>query len=658
MADPIATAVAVPPKEEAIVYTEEELRCINTDIKVLTNMRIIKEESYAELDDMTPAQYYESNRKKDLSYIPKKKNKGDVRIVTGTTREKDTTLLSTLLNLNAVPDVTAFDEEDMVVAELGDNMSDLIKKSREIEDWQKKRPIVYREMVSQGDVFLYETYVDDFRKVPLSSLNWNPHTDKVDKLDFRERLMKIQSICTARMIPQINVFLGSMKIEYIEDQDEVAIVTMFDRGTAQSMYGTWDRWKNVPYTTDTVALTEYSTTGVYQKWNMFSILQNQVCEVILFKKNENRLQIYLNGVPQLPCNYPLTALVPSGELPFAQGKLEPISNFALSKSQPAKTKVDQEVIDELTQLMITGVRQSRKPPMGTKSKKAFSAGIFAAGTIANDVKEGTFHSLLPIEALGLKQSEFSFYSLIKDSLSEKTVNDVYAGSDQEGIDTLGQAEQMKEQQLLKLGSAMDAVVNLERRLAWIRIDNILYNWTSPIEVSLQKTAEGVLQEVNKYRKMSVETTVENGEQGVRVFRFTDGEMPDKNEQYDEEEALSKEQGRNVRITYMNPTVIRAKKYRWFIVVNPTPRSNDKLSQLLFIQNIKTAYELFGPESMNTEYLKQRYAILINEDYNKMFKQMDIMQMLQMGMQGSIGQEEQPMGAKRTSSTKPLRAMVR
>lgn len=617
-------------KVEFIKYSDEELKAINSDIALMVNMREIKNAPYAEVDDMTPNQYYESNRKKDLSYIPPKRNKEDIRIVTGTTREKDTTLLSTLLNLNAVPDVTAFDEEDMVVAELGDNMADLVKKSREIEDWQKKRPIVYRELISQGDVFLFETVVDDFRNVPLEKLEWNPLTDPVHKLSFRERLTKIQSVCMTRMIPQPHIYLGDMKIEYIEDQDTVAIARVYNRSQAQSEYGTWERWKNVPYTIETVAQFEYSGLETYKHWSMFNTSIDQLSEVLLFKKSANRFQIYLNGTPMLPCNYPLTALVPSGELPFAQGKLEPISNFALSKSQPSKTKVDQEVIDELTQLMVTGIRQSRKPPMGTKSKKAYGSGIFAAGVITNDVKENTFYSMLPPEALGIKAGEFSFYNLIKESINEKTVNEVYSGESQEGVDTLGQAQQMKEQQLLKLGSALDAVVNLERRLAWIRIDNILYNWTEPIDSKLEKTEEGIFTEINKYRKMSVETTVENGEQGLRVFRFQDGNVPDIDDQYEEEEQLSKEQGKNVRITYMNPKMLRAKKYRWFIIVVPTPKSNDQLSQLLFIQNVRTSFELFGPESMNMEYLKQRFSILINEDYNKMFKQMDIMQMLQAG----------------------------
>jgi hypothetical protein len=163
-------------EKKQVVYAEEELKFRYNKIRELCYMRDDRDQIHPELDNMTYLEYYDNNRKKDLSFIPPKKNRADVRVVTGTTREKDTTLLSTLLNLNLEPNITAFDTDDMVVAELGDNMSDSVKKSREIENYDKKRPIIYREMISQGDVFVQEIHVDDFRKVPIGSVDWDPST--------------------------------------------------------------------------------------------------------------------------------------------------------------------------------------------------------------------------------------------------------------------------------------------------------------------------------------------------------------------------------------------------------------------------------------------------------------------------------------------------
>ena len=642
-----------------LVYSDAEKLVLNRDIQIMCDLRETFMRKYPELDDMNRAQYYESNRKKDLSYIPAKKNKQETRIVTGTTREKDTTLLSTLLNLNAVPDVTAFDEEDMVVAELGDNMSDLIKKSREVEDWQKKRPIIYREMISQGDVFVEETYIEEFRDVPLERVEWNPLTDGVSELSFKHRLKKIHSGCSSRMVRGNMVYLGDMTIEYIEDQDIVAVCTIIPRGVAMSRYSQWERWKYVPEVIDTVDNLEHAAGLYSQNWSMFNTDKHSVSEVRLWVKSANHYAIYLNGIPMLPCNYPMTSLWPSGDLPWAQGKLEPISGFAISKSQPSKTKVDQEVIDELTTLMIDGIRQQRKPPMGYSGDKVFSPGIFLAGSMTQNVSKNTFHSILPPEALGLSNSEFSFYNLIKESINEKTTNEVYSGQGQGDVDTLGQAEIMQQQQLQKLGAAMDGVVNLERRLAWLRIDNVIFNWTAPLDSSLEEVQEGVLGRVNNYRKLSVDTSLEDGQSGIKAFRFQDQDFPEVEDVYQEEERLTKEQGKAVRIKYINPEVLRSKKYKWFIIVNPTPKSNDKLSQLLFVQNVRVALELFGPEALNLDYLKQRFAIMINEDYNKFFVQMNIMDMLQQGLAGTIGDtaEGSPPTPQRRTNTQPPKLAV-
>jgi len=53
-----------------------------------------------------------------MSYIPPKKNKDDKRIVTGITREKDSTLLSSLLAYNFKADITAYDDTEMIFPQL------------------------------------------------------------------------------------------------------------------------------------------------------------------------------------------------------------------------------------------------------------------------------------------------------------------------------------------------------------------------------------------------------------------------------------------------------------------------------------------------------------------------------------------------------------
>lgn len=599
---------------------------------------------------MTIPQYYESNRKKDLSYIAPKKNKHDTRIVSGTTREKDSTLLSSMLNLNAEATIAAFDEEDMLINELGESLGDMCHKSREIEDYAKKRPLLYREMIAQGDVYVEELFIEKFENVPLEKLDWDPTKDGVSKFSFSERLKKVYGECHVRMVPGVHVYEGDMRIEYIEDQPVVVTVRVRNRNEMEKIYGQWERWKHVPYTVDSMEHIEEAQMGTYKDWNMVQVNNDQVAEIRVYDPIKNRMMILLNGVMMLPTNFPLTAISPSGEVPMAQGKLEPITNFSRSKSQPSKTKVEQAVVDEITSLMVEKTRQSFKPPMGNATGKVYGQDIFVAGRITNEIKRNQLFPLLPDGSRGINAAEFNFYQLIKDSISEKTVNDVYAGNDPQGDPTATEVLAQKEQQALKLGMALDGLTNFERRMYWLRIYNILENWTKEVDTKVNETKDAI---VSKFRSFSVEATIETGEKGMKVFRMQTDEAPDRFAQVDEEEQMSKDYGKPVRIIYMNPEKLRMLKAYFFIIINPTPKSNDKLSQLLFVQNITQAINMFGLESLNIEYVKQRFAILIGEDYNKFFKDMSLEQMMQMQLQQQEG-GGQPGGRK---TEKPMTPAV-
>lgn len=617
---------AAVKKIEKVNYSPAELAYRSDLIMKLNLARDMRDRPHPELDGMTYIEYYESNRKKDLSYLPPKTNKQDVRIVTGTTREKDTTILTALLNMNLQPDVTAFDTADLIVNGLGDNMSDMVKKSREIEDWLEKRSIIYREMVSQGDVFVEEIYREDFRNVPTSELTWDPDKDSISNFSIRERLQKVFEGCESRMVNGKKVYLGNIREPFIKNQPLVALLNIYPRTKAENIYGTWERWKYVPYNVDTITYFDDGTT--YKDWNLVWLNdKDKVCEIKVFLPSINRFMIFLNGVMMLPINYPLTAIAPTGELPMSQGKNEPISDFSYSKSQPSKTKIDQEVLDEVIKLMIEKTRQSFKPPKGSRGKKVYSRNIFSAGQITYDMPEGELFDIIPGGPQGVTQPEFSFYQLIKGNIDEKTASPQFSGDPSQGDQTATETVELKNQQMMKLGLVLDGVVNLERSMTWHRIHNICVHWTKKIDGRYEDTANGIN---DQFKNFSMNTTVDNGAAGVKMFRFTTGMYPDIKDHEHEEDQLSKKHGKPVRIVYMNPEILRSMKYRWYIIINPTPKTNDKLSQVLFIQNLNEAIQLFGPDSLNLDYAKQRFAVLCNEDYNKLFKKMSVQDMLAAG----------------------------
>lgn len=626
-------------------YTPQELLFRSQIIYELQLARDQRDRYHPELDNMTYVEYYESNRRKDLSYIPSKKNKDDVRIVTGTTREKDTTLLNSLLGMNLKPQITAFDDDDLMVNELGDNMGDMVQKSRELEDYDKKRSIIYREMISQGDVFVQELYKEDFREVPTSELHWDPTKDGISDFSIKKRLQKIYEGPEVRMVNGKKVYLGNIRCPFIEDQQLVAVLNVYPRAQAEARYGQWERWKHVPYGLDTMT-TFYDDGATYKDWNLVTLNdKDKVAEIMVYWKERNIFMILLNGVLMLPIDFPLTAISPTGEIPMAQGKLEPISDFAYSKSQPSKTKVKQELLDEITKLMIQKNRQSYRPPLGNRGKKVYSSNIFTAGRITTDISEGELFPILgPNFNMGITQPDFQFYKTIKESIDEETTTPQQGGEPADPNATAAAVQEQKQAEMVQLGLSLDGVINLERRMTWNRIYNIITHWTKEQDEHIDDVKQGIY---DGYKSFAVSTTLDNGQKGTRIFRQTTDMYPAADDHEAEEEKMTKEKGHPVRITYLNPKMLSTVPFKWFIQIIPSHKSNDKLSQAMFIQNLQQAIAIFGPDSINQEYAKQRYAIIINEDYTKFFKKMSVMDMLNQqngGQQGQDGQQQPGAGA--------------
>lgn len=604
------TANIVPVK-----YTPQEIKVRDELIKVCTAARDERERPHAEFDDMTYLQYYDTNKKADMSYIPPKKNKDDKRIVTGITREKDSTLLSSLLAYNFKSDITAYDDGEMIFPQLGNNMEDIVIKSRELEQWEKLRPLLYRELISQGDVFWEDIWECVYTPEISNDGKWKPG-QKISKAIFKKSLVPTKfERAAVKLHPGKNVYISNFYEMDHKKQATVFTYEVLDRDVAQSIYGTWDRWESVPYEVDNVTVPVSNNDGTYSNWNLIKTNKNQVGVLKIQQKFANRYMIMLNGVMMLPHDFPLSEISPDGEATIKHNVLEGIIGCAYGKGQPSKTKVDQAVHDEFLKLLIIGEEQSRKPPMGTRSKRVFNSDIFTAGKINNNIKEGDLFSILPPNS-GLNQSDFSMYQLIKTMIEDKSINATYSGEKPQGQVTATQISSERQQQLLKLGLNFDAIKSLEKELCWARIGTIIMHYSKPVDRKANvedKTIEDI------YTQFSMEATLPGGKKGIKIYKFTNKEFPPIKEQMKSEKELSDYYQKPTSIIYFNgPEFIKLLKYRWVINITPTQDTNDQIERELFVNSIETAQRIFGPESLNYEYLKERYALNSKEDPSKFF----------------------------------------
>lgn len=620
---------SIPKEVKPFDYTPEEIKVRGDLITACSTARDQREAPHAEFDDMTYSQYYDTNKRADMSYISPKKNKYDKRIVTGYTREKDNTLLSALLAYNFEPDITVYDDSEIIFPELGNNMEDIVKKTRELEQYGKIRPLIYRELITQGTVFVEEIW--ECMSIPQydNSSAWRPGKPIKDaKFEKKLKNRKIER-AAVKLHQGKNVYVGDFSQDDYKKQDLVFTYEVISRELAESIYGTWDRWDSVPYQVDnTVVLTDTGST--YYDWNLTQVQKNMVGVLKIQQKFKNRYMIMLNGVMMLPHNFPLAEISPDGEFTIKCQNLEAINGCAYGKGQPAKTKVDQAVHDEFLRLMILRQEQASAPPMGYKGKRVLSPNIYAPGKINNNMREGDLFPILPA-SIALGNADFSMYQLIKTSIDDKTINATFAGQDTgQGQVTATQILQEKQQQLLKLGLNFDSVKELEKDLVWARIGNILLNYSKPTGTKANKDSNTI---DDIYQLFSVETTVDNGKDGVKIFEFTDKAFPDEYEQQREEQVLTKHYGKPVKKVYFNgPKFMELLKFRWVVNIVPTQENSDQVERQLFIQNLYEARDLFGPESLNYDYAKERFAIHIKEDPTKFFIDEDQLAILQQQQQ--------------------------
>ena len=600
-------------------YTPEEIEYRGKLIEALCVARDDRESPHTEFDGMPYSQWFDMNRRADLSYLPPKQNKQDRRIVTGTTREKDTSMLSTLLSFNFEPAIAAFDEDNLVIVDLGETLQDLCNKSRQVEMYDAKRSVFYREYVVQGDVFLEEQWIEEC--IPDKSdagKIWRPGmpvaSANVEALKGRgHNWMKRAE---TRMIPGKMVYFGSMRTTFYWEQDMIFTYEIVPRAKAQALYGTWDRWDNVPYGVDQTQATSVITDkGAYHDsaWSLSKTAKNEVGILKIQKKFSNEYAVMLNGVLMTPVGYPLTEISPDGEYSITQGCFEKIPNFPYSKSQPSKTRIDQGIIDEVTKLMLLKFEQGAVPTLINQTKKIRKRSDFLAGEIVNDVKDGQIKPLFE-NFVGLNTGDFSFYNLIKSGLEEKTINKTYDGAQNNDV-TATQYQGEKQQQMMKFGSAIDGIVNLERALCWKRANTVMKRYTMAQDTAIDN-ARGILADV--FKDYTVDTVLDGGAKGKRIVRMRYNDMPSPFEQYKEEQDLTEKYGVDTKITYINPVWLMALKTMLYIVVTPTEKNNDKLSQLMFIQMMNQAYQFFGPQALNMGYLKQRFATVFKEDTSKLF----------------------------------------
>lgn len=576
-----------------------------------------RDQAHPQFDGMTYLEYNETNEKADNAFIPPKLNRYDTRTNAGLARQKINTINSILTNFEFEPKITAFDEYDQPIDELGDILTDLVRKSRQIENYDEKRPQIYREMLRQGDVNVQERCVErvykekklrtdyvDFSK--LSTVKWSDGE-------------RIEKVLECHLVDGKKIFFGDIRQWDIRMQPYLFTVEYISRTDAESAYGYFERWSSVPYFVQKTMWTNDQT--IFSDWQWAEVNQFKIEKIEFMDKVNDEYQLYLNGVPMLPAmertdgtvsGFPLSVVSPSGEYPIAHGALQPLALFTYSKSYAAELKVDDAIATESKRISIIKFQQGAFPPAGNMGNKTLPLDLWMPSKIHQGVGAGDVEVLM--KNPGLTEADFAFMKFIDDQMSKKSISDAVEGTPGGSQTTATQYLDMKRQQMTKLNTTFDAVINLEKQMTWLRLWSVLDHWPRPID---KKVDEARKQLVDVYRSVSVDTTFDDGTVGTRIISFEPNLYKTPEDVY----AMEKESGYKFRYAFLDPLVLRNMKYNFRVDIVPTEKNSNDLDRMKFENDVKTAIAIAGPTgTVNWEGIKKRFAQKTGEKYDTFFTQ--------------------------------------
>lgn len=648
-----------------IQYSDEAKKYINFRRQRMIAARDQRDVPRDEYDGMGFLAYYQVLKRADDQYVAPRKNRQDTSINVGTIRDKDTSMIEYAQKYDFEPVAQVFDEEDDMLEEVAETTEDMIRKSFMLEDAKIKAKLIARSMVAFGTAMVEDLFAERWT-IEKDFGTGNRRIGDL-KQTWTDKKVKVYDGCQMKLWDLRKCYFGDIRKFFMngpQGQPYFFTVEYESYDVVKTWFGDWERWKYVP--TYVVNTSEVATGQMYADWwTLRPVSQNYVEIIRYYDPVMNEFAITLNGVDMLPIMerenpdwkdeegyngpkhlisaFPLAAVSPSGAIPFSKFDLEPMHEFALSKSQPGKMRILGDIENMYIKLILIMMKQKAKPTMGNKSGKQFGEEVTEPAQIINDVREGDLFPILP-DYKGAQPADFSFYELLKKELAKNSVEDSWQGIDNQGSEmTATQDLNNMKSQSLKVAAMFDGLVFGWTQLYWMRTYNIMKNWTKPVDIHVdvvKKTIE------NKYRTVTVPTTGAEGGSATKKIVFTKNTpnrpngkptLEDSQDLHQEEMDYKNETGKEVVKVELHPEIFASMKLNWYYQCIPVLSETDPLAYMMFAKQLGDAINAFGPEALQVKKLKHKFAKMTGEDFDTWFvSEQELLQKQQEMAQAAAG----------------------
>lgn len=611
---------------ESLIYTEDQKQYTNFIQQRLENAKRQKNQVWPEYNLKNYYTIYNENERIANTMLEPKKNDDDVIVSAGTVESKLDALLANINNLDLSADIFSFDKENNKIDEMGHAIEDIISLTEELDGEggdEEKKMLRQRELLKQGTVFVQEEWLKLWETKKKLTEGYDGQFKDWSKWD--ESLELVFEGPSRTLLYGPNVYLGNVTEFFQEKQPYIFAVIHQDYKVAETKYGKFENWKHVVKGAVPASNTNEGMTIYDNKWRLTEITAEQV-EIILYQdKPRDEFQILINGVMLLPIGFPLSAVCPGGNYNITKQVFRVINHkFAYGQSFVSSGAIKElsALVDEMLKLFVLKTRKSVTPAYVNTSGKVISKKVLSPGRISMGIAPDALQAI-GNEGQGVTSSEYQILKELQDSIEKSTVSNQFTGQQGNAGTTATEVVELQRQAKLTLGLTIAACGLLEKKLAYLRLWNILANWFNPVDTKVV-TIDSVRQEINQYRNSHASTNIDGAGLGERYVIPTDQGLPDAKTIRTLELQMEKEKGFPVRRYYIDPDALKVAKLRWYVVINPREKETSAFYKLLFREELQDMLTMtqFGSKP-NTDGLEEKFSMTYQENRSKIFSKQSV-----------------------------------
>jgi hypothetical protein len=638
---------------------EDEARFAASTIEGMNDALNTREQKSIVFNGVPYSTAYEYNQKKGINYSQPKNTEDDREVSLGMVHEKIISFCAIFLKYVFKRRIKCYDQNGNLVKGMGEIYELGIAFSLKMEEFAKKIALIYWEVFTQGNAFVLEdwevkTITDrdafDAKGKKIDKDNMDYTYEFLDGLTFKDAESKHQTRrAVSRVLDGRNVIFANPEIEEVQEQPFIVIEEELDRATAEKIYGTLKRWKSVPKQREEV------TALIGDKSTLFdnSRLANPDKKVIIHRimnKENNRFNLFVNGIMMLHRDTPFRLFYPRGNYPLTNIPAERLRGSIYSRSIPAKTKFTADFVDWALKNLALKFEQGVNPAILAKGRYTITRDIFRAGQVTHGIQKDNYEKADP-DNKGVTTAEFSFFNTLKEILEAQTVNPTTSG-ELSGDATATEIGITENNQRDKLGFLLDGIVGGFMDMALRRAETIEAKYTIKQKETVVDGKTIPVYQNFTVNVAGIEHSVEfDDEVGGEAYDFESkrGELHKK--AYAEKKA-----GFPSEYYLANPKWLRENKYTIDIEIHPERIKDSQLQMMQMWDEFTQLLNVFQ-QDVNKDEMKKIYAetsgrsgeIFISRDMDRLNELINSQAMAGDGTQaynkGSMGK---PMSAQKAT----------